>query len=124
MQNAALTLGRKGEDFAADHLDRVLGWRVLARNWRCRAGEVDLIAIDGDTLVVVEVKTRGTTRAGHPLESITMKKVENLRRLALTFLVQCREDLDLPYFAHVRIDAIGILWNGGRPELTHVRNVG
>ena len=73
-------LGRRGEQLAVDHLE-ARGMRVIERNWRCRLGEIDLVARDGDDTVFVEVKTRTTADYGHPFESITPVKLARLRRL-------------------------------------------
>ncbi len=114
------TLGRRGEDHAAAYLVG-LGWEVLERNWRCRAGEIDIIARDGTSappaIVFVEVKTRGSTRAGHPLEAVGYRKLSGLRGLALQWL-----KMQPDWYPAFRIDVVGILWNRGNPELTHVRN--
>lgn len=115
---ARLALGRFGEDLAADHL-RSCGMVILDRNWRTRSGEVDIVARDGDVLVVCEVKTRTTTAFGHPLTAVTPLKVRRMRRLAAEWLaakglrVRC-----------VRFDVVGILTpRTGAPVLEHVRGV-
>lgn len=74
-------LGAFGENVAADHL-RSLGMVVIDRNWRCRHGEIDIVARDGDTFVVCEVKTRTTKRWGAPIEAVNPAKAQRLRRLA------------------------------------------
>ncbi|GAA4284943.1 YraN family protein [Brevibacterium daeguense] len=110
------TLGRRGELIAVEHLiDQ--GWEIIATNWRCRHGEIDVIADDGDSLVFVEVKTRTSARAGHPLEAVTAGKIATMRGLALRWLAEQPE-----WIPRFRIDVIGILWNGGRPEISHVRD--
>lgn len=119
--NARADLAREGELLAARHLTG-LGMVVLARNWRCREGEIDLVLRDGGCLVICEVKTRRGLGHGDPLEAISAVKVRRLRRLAGAFLAQWegRGGFDL-----VRLDAVGILWPaGGRPQLRHVRAVG
>ncbi|HVV13723.1 YraN family protein [Amycolatopsis sp.] len=75
-----LQLGRKGEQLAARHLQK-LGFVVLSRNWRCREGELDLVVTDGRTLVVCEVKTRAGERFGDPAEAVTPAKVARIRRI-------------------------------------------
>ncbi|MBB4933546.1 putative endonuclease [Lipingzhangella halophila] len=75
-------LGRHGEDLAAAYLERRAGMCVLARNWRCAAGELDIVARAGGTLVVAEVKTRASLRFGSPFEAVTPRKRQRLRRLA------------------------------------------
>lgn len=96
-------LGRYGEDLAVVHL-QAAGLRVLERNWRCRLGEIDIVAEDGDCLVVCEVKTRRSVTAGGPLEAVTPVKLARLRRLTAAWLAgQDR------HFAQVRIDVVGVL---------------
>jgi putative endonuclease len=78
-------LGKYGEDLAARHLVGA-GFTILARNWRCEGGEVDIVARDGDALVIVEVKTRTSTAFGSPAEAVTPRKADKLRELALMWL--------------------------------------
>lgn len=96
-------LGRYGEDAAAQFL-RDEGYTVLARNWRCRVGEIDIVARDGDTLVVCEVKTRRGLAFGSPLEAVTASKLARLSRLALEY----RRSSDLPP-GPIRIDLVSVL---------------
>ena len=111
-------LGQRGEDAAADHL-AALGMRVVARNWRCRHGEIDLVASEGDTLVFCEVKTRSGLGYGSPLAAITPAKQGRLRRLVGIYLAESGG-----HPGPVRIDAVGILWQPGRaPEVIHLRGV-
>ena len=99
--NAAL--GHLGEERAVAYY-RAHGYAVLERNWRCRAGEVDLICARGRTLVVCEVKARGQTAHGHPLEAVTRAKQLRLRRLAGAYLrSQDRR------WAEVRFDVAAVL---------------
>ena len=78
-------LGRNGEQAAADYLETE-GFRILARNWRCADGEIDIVAMDRHMLVICEVKTRSGARYGTPLESVTRLKRNRLRRLAVRWL--------------------------------------
>ena len=80
--NAKDALGQQGEQLAAEYLQRE-GMRILARNWRCSEGEIDIVAADRRVLVACEVKTRSGTRYGTPLEAVTRKKRNRLRRLAV-----------------------------------------
>ncbi|WP_040157402.1 YraN family protein [Nigerium massiliense] len=111
--------GKDGEDLAANYVTG-LGWTVLARNWRCRVGEIDLIARDDEgALVVCEVKTRRGLGFGDPLESITYAKVRRLRELTVEFLRECGETP-----GRVRLDAIGLLLDrDGNAKLSHVRGI-
>jgi putative endonuclease len=80
-------LGKRGEDAAAAYLERT-GMTVVERNWRCRAGEVDLVALDGTSVVFVEVKTRKSTATGQPEEAVTPTKQRRYKRLAEAYLQQ------------------------------------
>lgn len=112
-------LGRYGEELAARYLtDR--GLVVLARNWRCPAGEIDIVARDATTLVVCEVKTRSGTAFGEPIEAVTWEKARRLRQLAAAYL-----DASGLRPPSVRIDVIGILRpSSGPARLEHVEAVG
>jgi putative endonuclease len=112
-------LGRFGEAYAARHLVE-RGMVVLDRNWRCDAGEIDLVLRDGRVLVVCEVKTRSSNAYGSPLEGVTPVKAERLRRLAARWLADHRVRPD-----DVRIDLVGVLAAPGRsPLVEHVAGVG
>lgn len=108
-------LGRSGEDEAVRYLTG-RGWQILERNWRCRDGEIDIVARDGRTLVFVEVRTRSSARFGHPLDTVTPRKVRRLRLLARRYTQQ--RHLRGEY---MRIDVIGIIRPpGGTSQLRHV----
>ena len=113
-------LGALGEQVAVDHL-RSLGWRMLQRNWRCRYGELDLIAADGPgTVVFVEVKTRTGDGFGGLDYAVTPQKVRRIRRLAGLWLAG--QDTGWP---DLRIDVIGVRVGRRRtPEVTHLKGVG
>ena len=96
-------VGRYGEDVAAAHVVG-RGWDVLDRNWRTRDGELDLVALDGDELVVIEVKTRRSIAFGHPAEAVTPRKLARLRRLAGAVARGARRAPEV-----VRIDVIAVL---------------
>lgn len=112
-------IGRAGEDLAKQWIERA-GAQVVERNWRCREGEIDLIAFDGDDLIIVEVKTRRTLRLGHPAEAVTPRKLARLRRLAGIWLQGCRRPV-----AGVRVDVIAVwLPEGQNPRVDHIQGVG
>ncbi len=98
-----------GEDLAVQYLVG-LGWQILARNWRCPAGELDIIAVEPGVSGVVfcEVKCRRSTAFGLPIEAITRAKVAKLRQLALHWLQENGP------VAAVRFDAIGVLLTPGQ----------
>nr|WP_107104295.1 YraN family protein [Streptomyces sp. Root1310] len=113
-------LGRYGEELAARRLVEA-GMTVLERNWRCgRTGEIDIVARDGDVLVVCEVKTRSGGGFQHPMASVTPEKAERLRGLAERWIQ-----------AHggappggVRIDLVGVvLPRRGAAVVEHARGV-
>ena len=118
-QRPNVSLGQAGEDLAVRYLlDR--GMQVVERNWRCEHGEVDVVAVDGDHLVICEVKTRRSLAFGEPVEAVTRAKAARLRRLAAAY-VRSHESGS----ARVRIDVLGILFRAGEPPLVrHVRGVG
>ncbi|NYE34915.1 putative endonuclease [Nocardioides cavernae] len=112
-------LGRRGELLAERHL-RHLGMVVLDRNWRCDAGEIDLVLRDGPVLVICEVKTRSSSDYGAPLEAVDQRKAERLRRLGARWLRShtCHPE-------DVRVDLVGVLAPPGRPvQIEHVAGVG
>ncbi|MFI1973101.1 YraN family protein [Streptomyces cinnamoneus] len=117
--NARGGLGRYGEDLAARRLTEA-GMTVLARNWRCRDGEVDIVAMDGDALVICEVKTRREGPYEHPMGAVTPAKADRLRRLAGRWLEQHE---GVPP-GGVRIDLVGVRVPGrGAPVVEHAKGV-
>jgi putative endonuclease len=116
-------IGGRGEDLACAELERQ-GLQVLERNWRCRLGEIDIVAAEvgehGLTLVFCEVKCRSGLGFGHPLEAITYGKMRTLRQLAALWMREHRIKAST-----IRLDAIGVVLAPGEPaSLTHVRAVG
>ena len=79
------TLGRRGEELACSFLVKK-GYRILARNYRTRSGEIDIIARDGAVLVFVEVKTRNSERFGHPFEAVTFHKQQQMIKVAREYI--------------------------------------
>jgi putative endonuclease len=96
-----------------------LGYRILARNYRCPSGELDLVALDGSCIVFVEVRSTGTEDATRPAASVDAVKQRRLTELALHFL-QHHRLLDRP----ARFDVLALSWPGGRrePAVVHYRN--
>lgn len=116
--NRRIAVGRWGEQKAVEHLLK-LGMQLVDRNWRCSLGELDIVAYDGRTLVVVEVKTRTSDRFGSPAEAVTPLKAARLRRLSAQWL---REHDDRPL--DVRIDVVGVLVPARGPwRLDHLTGV-
>ncbi len=111
-------VGQHGEDLAEAYV-REAGWTVLDRNWRGARGELDLVALDGEELVAVEVKTRRSAAYGHPAEAVTPRKLARIRGLTVEWL---RAHDSRP--ASVRVDVIAItLPPGGAPRLEHLVGV-
>jgi putative endonuclease len=111
------TLGERGEAAAARFLRR-LGYRIVARGERDGLGEIDLVAVDGRTVVFVEVKTRRSHGSGHPAEAVDANKQRKLTRLALAFLkkhdlLECR----------ARFDVVAVTWPNDRrpPDIEHIQ---
>lgn len=112
-------LGAYGEDLAARHLTRA-GMVLLDRNWRCEAGELDLVLRDGHVLVACEVKTRSSDRCGTPHEAVTDAKLDRLRRLA----VRWRTDHGVGP-VEMRVDLVAVLRpRRGASVVEHVRGIG
>nr|NLD41826.1 YraN family protein [Actinomycetales bacterium] len=111
-------VGEYGERLAARHLEES-GYRLLARNWRCPGGELDIVAVDPHgTLAIVEVKTRRGLAYGHPFEAITPVKLARLRRLAGAWLAE------RPHRGEVRLDVVAVtLVPRGAPRLEHLAGV-
>jgi len=111
-------LGRQGEDLACEYLERQ-GLVVLSRNWSCREGELDVVATDGDRLVVVEVKSRSGTEFGGPLEAVTPEKLARVRKATQRWLMAFRVG-----WVDVRYDAVSVLWPpDGEVRLHHLKGL-
>ncbi|MEW6771356.1 MAG: YraN family protein [Bacillota bacterium] len=112
-------LGKLAETLAAEHLRRK-GYRILVQNYRCRCGEVDIVALDGRTLVFVEVRAKSTTGFGTPQESVGHRKQAKLREVARHYLAseQTRGTL-------CRFDVVAVQFDpksGKVKEFEHIKN--
>ena len=110
------TIGQNGEEIAKTHLVK-MGYKILEINKRfSKLCEIDIIALDKDTLVFVEVKTRKTNICGHPLEAITKSKYNHIKQGLYIYL---KEN---PQYKKFRIDAVSVLL---KPELKieHLKNI-
>ncbi|MBK8183637.1 MAG: YraN family protein [Candidatus Competibacteraceae bacterium] len=107
--------GTAAEDFALHYLE-ARGLTLVARNFRCRAGELDLILRDGEQLVFVEVRSRRSSQFGTPAESVTHSKQQRLLRAAAFYLQ--RQRLDLP----CRFDVVAILQPGDAPQVEWIQD--
>ena len=109
-------LGQNGEDIACEYLKKQ-GYKVLERNVRfSRECELDIIALDKKTLVVVEVKTRKTNSLGSPLEAITKIKLQNIRKGLMYYLSEHKE------YKNYRIDVLSIVLTP-QIEIQHLKNI-
>jgi len=110
-------VGAQGEETAVAYLSG-LRYRIVERNFRCKGGEVDIVARDGKTLVFVEVKARRNMNYGPPQLAVTPFKQRQISKAALTWLAKHRQ-LD----ALARFDVIAVLFaDGCEPRIEHIRN--
>jgi putative endonuclease len=113
----SMQLGQDGEDLAAAHLTAA-GMQVLARNWRCREGELDIVARDRDAIVFVEVKTRSGTAFGEPSEAVGRVKARRIHVLACRWLAEHRPAGS----PELRFDVVSVVRRRGfAPEIVHLR---
>ncbi|MEV0360121.1 YraN family protein [Nocardia sp. NPDC050697] len=112
------TLGAYGEELAARYLETA-GMEILARNWRCRYGELDLIARTPELTAFVEVKTRSGLGFGVPAEAVTFAKRQRIRRLALLWLAEQERP-----WRRLRFDVVSVLLQRGhQPVVDHLQSV-
>jgi putative endonuclease len=116
LKKAKILLGREGERIAERFLKKK-GYKLVQRNYRCAAGELDLIVLDQRVIVFVEVKTRTGMEYGTPLEAVAARKQQKMIYAAQFFLnakkLSQRE---------ARFDVIGISWPGAEPQVEHIEN--
>ncbi|PXW33519.1 UNVERIFIED_CONTAM: putative endonuclease [Williamsia faeni] len=111
-------VGQLGEDLAVRFLEDA-GWVVVERNWRCRYGELDVIAVDGVALVVVEVKARTGALFGDVAEAVSFEKYKRMRRLAGLWLREQNRRWPV-----VRFDVVAVQLNSSEePTFSHLRGV-
>ena len=113
--NKGHKLGRKGEELAVGHL-RSLGYEILETNWFSHHLEIDIIAKDGNELVIVEVKARGTDSYEHPSEAVSNKKIRFLVNAAEAYIQE--KDINL----ETRFDVISIIFQNGGVEFEHFKD--
>ncbi len=116
MVNANIEKGKAGEDNAIRVLKKN-GYRIIERNYRCRYGEIDIIARDGDTIVFVEVKTRSNSSFGPPKASVDHRKQRHIIKAATEYLARCGL-MDRP----ARFDVVGIELKGQGYSAELVKN--
>ena len=114
--NGKLLLGKEGERLAERFLEKK-GYKLLERNYRCTAGELDLIVLDRRVIVFVEVKTRTGQGFGTPFEAVEFRKQRKIIQAAQFFLaekgLQQRD---------ARFDVVGVSWVGREPVVEHIEN--
>ncbi|MFI5365747.1 MAG: YraN family protein [Candidatus Binatia bacterium] len=109
-------LGAEGER-AAEKFLRRQRYTIVQRNYRCRSGEVDLIALDRSTVVFIEVKTRTQPGFGSPFEAVDRRKQRQIQRAAQQYLTENRlQDRD------ARFDVVGVWWDNGDVQCELVKN--
>ena len=107
------TVGSKYEQAAGEFLIKK-GYRIIAYNYRCKLGEIDIIALDGDELVFVEVKYRASSRYGSPMEAVDYRKQNKIYMVANYYLMEQH----ISKYTKVRFDVVGILGK----EITLIKN--
>lgn len=110
-------IGKKGEDIAEKYL-KINGYEIINRNYRCKSGEIDIIAKEKGEIVFIEVKTRTDLKCGYPAEAVDNTKKKHLYKVAEYFLY--RNNL-LDIFC--RFDVIEIYLTGKKCNIIHLRNV-
>ena len=107
------TLGSRGEDIAADFLEKK-GYKIIRRNYKTPLGEADIIVKDNNTVVFVEVKTRTSDAFGRPFEAVNYRKQEKFKKIALYYLKHNK--IESP----VRFDVVSIISQNGKNEVNHI----
>ena len=111
--------GDIGEELACKYLLKN-GYKILERNFRIRGGEIDIVALDGETLVYIEVKTRTSYLFGKPEESITLRKLKFLERAAKFWRAKRKNLIRLPDLE--RIDFVGVDMSDNKPQIKLIKN--
>ena len=109
------TLGKEGEDIAADFLKRK-GLIIIKKNYRTIFGEIDIIAKDREVIVFIEVKTRTDNAFAHPFEAVNQKKREKIRKVALCFMKTQKKEFP------ARFDVLSIIRDRGETRIDHIKD--
>ncbi len=110
--------GRQGENIARDYLEK-LGYKIIEQNWHySKNAEIDIIAVDNNTLVFVEVKTRTNLNYGHPFEAITQNKINKIYTAISGYFNNCEKR-----YKSFRLDGIAII-GLNNPKIEHIKNLG
>jgi putative endonuclease len=107
------SLGPQGEDIAIKYL-QAKGLKIILRNYKTPIGEADIVAVDKDTIVFVEVKTRSSVRYGEPFEAVNERKRDKLMKIAMYYQKQRGQE------TKIRFDVVSIKRNGDGYEINHI----
>lgn len=107
--------GQNGENIAENYL-KSIGYFILNRNYRCKQGEIDIIAKDGEEIVFVEVKTRSSIIYGNPAEAVDIHKQKHIRKAAEVYVY-----FNQLYDCYIRFDVIEIYCNKGKFTVHHIK---
>lgn len=110
-------IGKSGEDIAVEYLIKK-GYKVIERNFYCKTGEIDIIALNNEYLVFVEVKTRSSTEYGVPSEAVTKRKLEHIYRTA-KYYVYTRNLQD----EFIRFDVIEVYFKNSQYKVNHIKQI-
>ena len=110
-------LGKRGEDEAVKYLERK-GYRIIERNFMCRQGEIDIIALDEDYIVFIEIKSRSSTEYGLPSEAVTERKIKHMLKAIQYYL--CKRNLENE---NIRIDVIEMYANEEKFDINHIKQI-
>ena len=116
MTNIRIDIGKRGETLAISFLKKN-GYRIIESNFRCRYGEIDIIAQDGKTVAFIEVKTKTSNRFGSPTQAIDLRKQRQVSKTALAYISQKR----LTNYS-ARFDVVGINIKGSNSEIELIKN--
>lgn len=116
MSFAGKRTGQKGEELAAAHLAGA-GYRIVERNYRCRLGEIDIVAWEGDILVFAEVKSRRSAAYGPPQLAVGMQKQKKISRIAMHYLAEKRL-----FGTSARFDVVAVMLLPGEARIELIRD--
>lgn len=122
MVNTSKRIGQIGEEIASRAITRQFKMKIIERNFRSRIGEIDIIALDKNTWVFIEVKTRAVLNAGFPEESVTEYKQDKIRKVALYYLMSHGYN---PHHVNYRFDVMSITFTGDNythPSVKYFKN--
>lgn len=116
MSKQRISLGKWGEDAAVNYL-RHAGFKIVARNYQHKFGEIDIVASKDSTFIFIEVKTRSSVRYGHPAEAITYRKKRQISKAALAYVTR-HQLTEYP----VRFDVVSVIKKPQGAEISHLES--